>query len=121
MSGAAFEHLSVMPEEVLHWLQPKSLGIYLDGTLGGAGHSKLILNAADDSRLIGLDRDPAALLKAADVLAPYGDRVSLQHATFDQAGVTLKWQAFDDNRVVGVSGRRSKFSSCARCDHRQTP
>ncbi|SEA23069.1 16S rRNA (cytosine1402-N4)-methyltransferase [Desulfuromusa kysingii] len=89
MSSAPFEHLSVMPEEVLHWLQPVAGGIYLDGTLGGAGHSQLILEGAAGSRLIGLDRDPAALQKAAEVLSPYGDRVSLHHATFDRADQVL--------------------------------
>ncbi len=89
MGDAGFTHVSVMPAEVLHWLQPVAGGIYLDGTLGGAGHARLILEAAADSRLIGLDRDPAALEKAADVLQPYGDRVSLHHATFDQAGQVL--------------------------------
>lgn len=87
---AAFEHLSVMPSEVLHWLQPKADGIYLDGTLGGAGHSRLILEAAAGCRLIGLDRDPAALEKAAEVLSQFGERVSLHHATFDQAASVLQ-------------------------------
>ncbi|MFK5925531.1 MAG: 16S rRNA (cytosine(1402)-N(4))-methyltransferase RsmH [Desulfuromusa sp.] len=90
MLSTPFEHLSVMPEDVLHWLQPVAGGIYLDGTLGGAGHSRLILEAAADSRLIGLDRDPAALQEAAVNLAPYGDRVSLHHATFDQASQVLQ-------------------------------
>ena len=84
-----------MPEEVLHWLQPAVGGIYLDGTLGGAGHSRLILEAAAGSRLIGLDRDPAALQKAADILSPYGDRVSLHHATFDQADSVLQQLGVD--------------------------
>lgn len=84
-----------MSEEVLHWLQPVAGGIYLDGTLGGAGHSRLILDAATDSRIIGLDRDPAALQAAAEVLAPYGDRISLHHATFDQADQTLQQLGLD--------------------------
>lgn len=84
-----------MPEEVLHWLQPVDGGIYLDGTLGGAGHSRLLLEAAKGSRLIGLDRDPAALQKAAEILAPYGDRVSLHHATFDQAEQVLELLGID--------------------------
>ncbi len=84
-----------MPEEVLHWLQPVAGGIYLDGTLGGAGHSRLILDAATDSRIIGLDRDPVALQAAAEVLAPYGDRVSLHHATFDQASQVLSKLGID--------------------------
>lgn len=84
-----------MPEEVLQWLQPKADGIYLDGTLGAAGHSKLILEAAPGCRLIGLDRDPAALSKAAEVLAPFGDHVSMHHATFDQAGSVLQQLGID--------------------------
>lgn len=95
MTEAAFEHLSVMPEEVLNWLDPQVDGIYLDGTLGGAGHSRLILEAAEGCRLIGLDRDPAALQKAAEVLAPFGDRVSLHHATFDRAGSVLQQLGLD--------------------------
>lgn len=79
-----------MPEEVLHWLQPHSDGVYLDGTLGGAGHSRLILEAAPGCRLVGLDRDPAALEKAAQVLSPFAAQVSLQHATFDQADSVLR-------------------------------
>lgn len=95
MLPAPFGHLSVMPEEVLHWLQPVDGGIYLDGTLGGAGHSRLLLEAAESSRLIGLDRDPAALQEAAEILAPYGDRVSLHHATFDQADQVLELLGID--------------------------
>lgn len=90
MTSAPFEHLSVLPEEVLHWLQPVAGGIYLDGTLGGAGHARMILEAADGSRLIGLDRDPAALQAAAKVLTPYGDRISLHQTTFDQASEVLQ-------------------------------
>lgn len=84
-----------MPAEVLHWLQPKAGGVYLDGTLGGAGHARLILEAAPSCRLIGLDRDPAALKKAAEVLAPFGERVNLQHATFDQAAAVLQQLGID--------------------------
>ena len=74
-----------MPREVIDLLQPRSDGIYLDGTLGGAGHARLILEAAPQARLIGIDRDPAALRKAGEVLAPWSERVSLHHATFDCA------------------------------------
>lgn len=84
-----------MPQEVLDWLQPKADGVYLDGTLGGAGHSRLILEAAPGCRLIGLDRDPAALQKAAEVLKPYADRVSLRHATFDQAAEVIHQLGID--------------------------
>ncbi len=90
MADSDFGHLSVMPAEVLHWLQPRADGCYLDGTLGGAGHSRLILEAAAGIRLIGLDRDPAALTEAARVLEPFAAQVSLHHATYDQAGAVLQ-------------------------------
>ena len=95
MPAADFEHLSVMPEEVLHWLQPQERGTYLDGTTGGGGHSRLILEIAPGCRLICLDRDPAALIKAAEVLSPFGDQVSLHHATFDQADLVLQQLGID--------------------------
>ncbi|MBD1400149.1 16S rRNA (cytosine(1402)-N(4))-methyltransferase RsmH [Pelovirga terrestris] len=85
----SYSHLPVLPEEVIHWLDPQPGGVFLDGTLGGAGHARLILDRAPGSRLIGVDRDPAALAHAAQVLAPYGDRVSLHHAEFDQAAALL--------------------------------
>ncbi|HXV20586.1 MAG TPA: 16S rRNA (cytosine(1402)-N(4))-methyltransferase RsmH [Desulfuromonadales bacterium] len=86
MEAATFSHLSVLPEEVLALLDPVPGGIYLDGTVGGGGHARLILEAsAPDGRLIGLDRDPSALRKAAEVLAPFGDRVVLRHRNFSEA------------------------------------
>lgn len=90
MPAAPFEHLSVLPEEVLQWLQPVADGIYLDGTIGGAGHAKLILEKANNISLIGLDRDPAALQEASLVLAEYGERVSLHQTTFDCAQQVLQ-------------------------------
>jgi 16S rRNA (cytosine1402-N4)-methyltransferase len=90
LSGIEFEHRSVMPDEVLELLQPKAGGIYLDGTLGGAGHARLILErSSPDGRLVGLDRDPGALRKAAEVLAPFGDRVVLRHRNFSEATEVL--------------------------------
>ena len=89
MGSDSFSHLPVLPDEVLYWLNPQSGGTYLDGTLGGAGHAQLILDEAPGSRLIGIDRDPAAISHAAEALAPYGDRVSLHHADFDQAAEVL--------------------------------
>jgi 16S rRNA (cytosine1402-N4)-methyltransferase len=79
-----------MPTEVLAQLQPHAGGIYLDGTLGGGGHARLILEAsAPDGVLVGLDRDPDALAKAAEVLAPFAGRIRLQHANFADAEQVL--------------------------------
>jgi 16S rRNA (cytosine1402-N4)-methyltransferase len=73
MSG--FSHVSVLPAEVLHYLVPKSGGVYLDGTLGGGGHAGLVLEACGpDGRLFGFDRDPAAIAAASARLAPFGER-----------------------------------------------
>lgn len=83
MTGDAFRHVSVMPGEVLELLAPHAGGLYLDGTVGGGGHARLILEAcAPNGRLIGLDRDPAALVAAAGVLGGYGERIVLCHGSF---------------------------------------
>ncbi|HKJ80889.1 MAG TPA: 16S rRNA (cytosine(1402)-N(4))-methyltransferase, partial [Ignavibacteriaceae bacterium] len=90
MAGAGFHHLSVMPNEVLTFLNPRPGGVYLDGTVGGGGHARLVLEAsAPDGRLIGLDQDQDALAKARTVLAPYGDRALLVHANFSEASRAL--------------------------------
>ncbi|WP_337833280.1 16S rRNA (cytosine(1402)-N(4))-methyltransferase RsmH [Geoanaerobacter pelophilus] len=73
----AFRHVSVMPEEVTRFLAPRPGGIYVDGTLGGGGHSRLILELSSPSgRLIGFDQDQEALAAAKSILATYGNRAS---------------------------------------------
>ncbi len=89
-----------MPREVLQYLEPRPGGVYLDGTLGGAGHARLVLEASGpNGRLIGLDRDPAALEKAGTVLAPYGDRAVLRQGNFSEAG-----QVLEELGVDGLDG-----------------
>ncbi|NVN90891.1 MAG: 16S rRNA (cytosine(1402)-N(4))-methyltransferase RsmH [Desulfuromonadales bacterium] len=82
MSG--FQHLSVMPEEVIRFLEPMPGGCYLDGTLGGAGHAALIAERClpGGGTLIGIDRDCEALEAAADRLASFGEGVRLVHGDF---------------------------------------
>ena len=85
-----FRHKSVMPTEVLDLLDPKPGGVYLDGTLGGAGHARLILEeSAPDGMLIGLDRDPEALTAAQGVLASYQERVVLRQENYVAAPKVL--------------------------------
>ncbi|UFS71640.1 16S rRNA (cytosine(1402)-N(4))-methyltransferase RsmH [Geomonas sp. RF6] len=87
---ADFHHISVLPEEVLAQLAPRPGGVYLDGTLGGAGHATLILEAsAPDGILIGFDRDVEALAAAGERLAKYGSRVHLFHGNFSEAASRL--------------------------------
>jgi 16S rRNA (cytosine1402-N4)-methyltransferase len=72
-------HHSVMFEDVLELLGPVSGGRYLDGTLGDGGHALGVLErSAPDGRVLGLDRDPAALERAACRLAPFADRCELR-------------------------------------------
>ena len=85
-----FRHTSVMPKEVLDLLDPKPGGVYLDGTLGGAGHARLILEkSAPDGMLIGLDRDPEALAAAQEVLTSYQERVVFRQENYSAAPKVL--------------------------------
>ena len=79
---SAFHHLSVLPDEVIRFLDPMDGKTYLDGTLGGGGHSSLILEKAPRAFLIGIDRDQTALAAAGARLALYGDHVRLLHGNF---------------------------------------
>ena len=84
-------HLPVLLEEVLTWLAPKPAGLYCDATLGLGGHARWVLErSAPDGRLVGIDRDPAALEAARATLQPFGDRVTLVHARFSQAREVLE-------------------------------
>ena len=79
---SAFHHVSVLLQECLDGLNIRPDGIYVDGTLGGAGHSSRIAAQLTTGMLIGIDRDPVALEAAGQRLAPFGDRVKLVHANF---------------------------------------
>ena len=94
-----FHHVSVLLEECLDGLDIKPDGIYVDGTLGGAGHSSRIAARLTTGRLIGIDRDPVALKAAGERLAPYGDRVTLVHSNFCE----IK-QVLADLDLPGVDG-----------------
>jgi 16S rRNA (cytosine1402-N4)-methyltransferase len=73
--------------------------IFVDATVGLGGHSAMLLNAFPDSRVIGLDRDPAALGIAAERLLPFGDRVQLVHAIYDELT-----QVLSDRGIPAVDG-----------------
>lgn len=75
-----------MLKEVVAWLQPRAGGVYLDGTVGEGGHSRAILEAsAPDGRVIGLDRDMAAMTVAEQRLRSFGTRAILVHANYLEA------------------------------------
>ena len=85
----AFQHASVLLDECIEALNVRPGGVYLDGTLGGAGHSLEIAKRLTTGRLIGVDRDPAALEAAERRLADYMDRVTLVHSNFRALGAIL--------------------------------
>jgi len=80
----------VLLDECLEALDIKPDGIYLDGTLGRAGHSLEILRRLDTGRLIGLDRDMTAIEAARERLAEFGDRVTLVHSNFSELEQVLR-------------------------------
>lgn len=94
-----FHHISVLLEECLDGLDIKPDGIYVDGTLGGAGHSSQIAARLITGRLIGIDRDPVALKAAGQRLAPFAENVTLVHSNFCEIR-----QVLDDLGIPGVDG-----------------
>lgn len=85
-----FHHVSVLLDECIEGLNIKPDGIYVDGTLGGAGHSYHIAEKLTTGRLIGIDRDPVALKAAGERLSPFADRVTLVHSNFCRMGQVLQ-------------------------------
>ena len=94
-----FYHVSVLLDECIQGLNIKPDGIYVDGTLGGAGHSSQIAARLTTGRLIGIDRDPVALKAAGERLAPYADRVTLVHSNFCEIASVL-----EQLQIPGVDG-----------------
>ena len=85
-----FQHKSVLLQECIDALNIRPDGVYLDGTLGGAGHSSQIARRlTEGGRLIGVDRDRTALAAAKERLAPYADRVTLVHSNFAEIDAIL--------------------------------
>jgi len=96
--GKAMEytHKSVLLDECIEALNIRPEGIYVDGTLGRAGHSKEVAQRLTTGRLICIDRDRAAIDAARERLAPWMDRVTLVHSNFSELADVL--------RQAGVAG-----------------
>lgn len=91
------EHIAVLYEDVLEQLRPRSGGRYIDGTVGGGGHSAGILEAsAPEGRLLAFDRDTDALAFAAERLAAYGERVTFVHDSYAQMGRLAPAHGFEE-------------------------
>ena len=99
-ADVAFGHRPVLLDECMEGLDIRPDGIYLDGTLGRAGHSwEIVRRLTAGGRLIGLDRDETALEAARRRLAPYIDRVTLVHSNFSRVA-----QVLDELNIPAVDG-----------------
>ncbi len=104
----AFAHLSVLAREVINFLEPKSGKRYLDGTLGGGGHSeRILIESSPDGQVLGLDWDDEALAAARDRLSGFGARIVTRRASFAAIAEILaeiNWQSIDGAILdLGVS------------------
>ena len=87
-----FKHISVLLNESVDMLNIKADGVYVDGTLGGGGHSELIVKNLSDGLLIGIDQDKNAIEAATKRLMPYKDKVITVHDNFSNIKNILKEQ-----------------------------
>lgn len=85
-----FKHVTVLLDETVEGLNIKKDGIYVDGTLGGGGHSELVLSKLDGGKLIGIDQDKDALKAAGERLKEYGDAFVPYHSNFSNIKEVLK-------------------------------
>ena len=95
-----FKHRSVLLNETIEGLDLKPRGIYVDGTLGGAGHSSEILKRVEIGKLIGIDQDTDAIKAASQKLEPYKEKVVIVKSNYENIGEILKNQNID--KVDGI-------------------
>jgi 16S rRNA (cytosine1402-N4)-methyltransferase len=96
------EHLPVLLRESLDLLAPERGGLFVDATVGLGGHAEALLARGPAVRLVGLDRDPDALRRAAARLAPFGDRVRLAHGNFHRLEQALAELGVERGAVAGL-------------------
>ncbi len=95
-----FVHQPVMGREVVELLAPVPSGVIVDATVGGGGHARLVLEARDDVRVLGIDRDPDAVKAARDALAGFGPRARIVRGGFeDLAGIVSTER---EGNIVGI-------------------
>lgn len=98
-------HIPVLLPECLELLQPRDGGVYCDATVGLGGHAEALLEASGPGgRLVGIDRDRAALAAAGKRLARFGDRVTLHQGDLQDVAEILEAMGLLDEATGGVDG-----------------
>jgi 16S rRNA (cytosine1402-N4)-methyltransferase len=100
LGGMGAPHRPVLLEETLKFLAPERGGLFVDCTVGLGGHSEAILKSSPDTRVAGMDLDPAALEYSRQRLAPFGERFKAFHANFRAIASVL--QEVDERDPNGV-------------------
>ena len=101
MNQTEFKHISVLLDETIEGLDIKPDGIYVDGTMGGAGHGyEVCKRLGPDGRYIGIDRDEAAIAAGKQRLSEFEDKVSIVRGNYSSAPTILKELNID--KVDGI-------------------
>ena len=98
---AEFSHLPVMVREVVELLLPVPVGLIVDCTVGGAGHSAALLEERPDLRLLGIDRDADAVAAARLRLEPFGARAQVVQGGFEQLAELVERHS-EGEQVMGI-------------------
>ncbi|TAN30397.1 MAG: 16S rRNA (cytosine(1402)-N(4))-methyltransferase RsmH [Actinomycetota bacterium] len=102
MTSAEFLHRPVMFEEVMAVFAPLEAGTFVDGTLGGGGHSQGLLERGAQRRVLGLDRDPSAIEAASRRLSGYTARFMALHKEFDELDEALAQACQSNTQFCGA-------------------
>ena len=103
MSTEPFHHLPVMAHEIVALYEQVPPGFVLDATLGGGGHSELLLERWPHLGILGIDRDERALAAAQARLARFGDRLRVYHCRFDRLTEAMEALSIDTLSGAPVS------------------
>lgn len=107
-------HTPVMVDEVLTYLLHAHSRFVVDATIGCGGHTMAILNASQNIKVLGIDRDPEALNEAGKLLARFSDRVRLEHANYIKLGRLLSEQERPDGVLVDLGLSSLQLDRAAR-------